>query len=376
MVTEDKASLATGLSRTQDKDFPYFRRLWNSVVVALLAASFIPLLVIGGGMYYYTVSLSERKMMDSLGVEIVAHRKAIDAFLAERTMDLKLISSNLGLDYLTSPGALEKVFHSLQRELPCFTDLGIIDDQGRHLAYVGPYDLLSKNYRETPWFKVVAERDVYVSDAFLGFRREPHFIIAVKQRTDQGYWIIRATVDTDYFDRMVAEVLSQRSGDAFVVNKEGVFQTSPRTAGRLMEKWAFKDLEPFEEVRVEEEKGEIFLMTWLEKAPWLCVAKFNRHEIYRPLRNIRNLGISIFGVAAIIIVLTVFLTTNYLFGRLESKRRNIRFLDQQLRHSSKMASSMKLASGFIRDINDALSNIDTVVTWVGDLAHKDLSIEG
>jgi hypothetical protein len=48
------------LRETQDRDYPYFRRLWNSVVVALLAASFIPLLVIGGGMYYYTVSLLRR----------------------------------------------------------------------------------------------------------------------------------------------------------------------------------------------------------------------------------------------------------------------------------------------------------------------------
>jgi len=77
-----------------------------------------------------------------------------------------------------------------------------------------------------------------------------------------------------------------------------------------------------------------------------------------------------------LIVLTVILTTNYLFSRLETKRRNIRFLDQQLQHSSRMASSMKLASGFVREVNETLSNMDLVLSWVDDLAQSDLSTEG
>ena len=52
---------------SQERDFPYFRRLFNSIVVALLAASFIPLLVIGGGMYYHTVSILEQKTLCCAG---------------------------------------------------------------------------------------------------------------------------------------------------------------------------------------------------------------------------------------------------------------------------------------------------------------------
>jgi hypothetical protein len=113
------------LRKTREGDYPYFRRLWNSVVVALLAASFIPLIVIGGGMYYYTISIMEEKTLESLRTEISEHREAIDQFLAERTADLSLLSSNLSLDYLTTPGILEQIFASLQHQLPCFADIGI-----------------------------------------------------------------------------------------------------------------------------------------------------------------------------------------------------------------------------------------------------------
>lgn len=375
METMQKSSVDTSSRPAQEMDFPYFRRLFNSIVVALLAASFIPLIVIGGGMYYHTLSILEQKTLAALDAEISEHREAIDQFLTERTMDLKLLSSNLGFDYLTAPGNLKKAFDTLRKELPCFSDMGVIDDQGRHRAYTGPYDLLSKNYKDTPWFKAIQQREVYVSDVFMGFRNDPHFIIAVKQMTSEGFWILRATVDTAYFEGLVAEVLSKRDGDAYIVNGDGIFQTAPRWGGKIMGQSEVKYIEPFKGVRPEERGGKIVMMAWLEKVPWLCVAEFKREDIYSPLRHVRNVGIFVFVLGAMLIVLTVILTTNYLFSRLETKRRNIRFLDHQLQHSSRMASSMKLASGFVREVNETLSNIDLVLSLVDDVAQGDLSAE-
>jgi two-component system NtrC family sensor kinase len=375
MGASEKPELSAGVRQSQEKDFPYFRRLWNSIVVALLAASFIPMIVIGGGMYHYAFSTLEERTLADLRMEVSEHRKAIDQFLTERTMDLELLAATLGLEFLTRPGMLENVFSSLQRKLPCFTDLGIINDQGRHLAYVGPYNLLSKNYKEAPWFKALQERDVYISDVFLGFRNEPHFVLAVKQETQDGFWIIRATVDTAYFDKLVSEILNERSGDAFLLNRDGLFQTSPREAGQLMGPSGLKSPVPFEGVRMEEKEGHLFMMAWLEKVPWLCVAEFARSEIYASLHRIRKIGIFVLVLGGILILFTVMLTTNYLITRLETKRRSIRFLDQQLRHTSQVASSMQLASGFAREINDTLSNIDLVSSWIEDLNEKDLSRE-
>jgi len=360
---------------TQDRDYPYFRRLWNSVVVALLAAAFIPLVVLGGGMYFYTVSVIEERTLDSLRMELSHHSQAVDEFLAERTLDLRLLASNLGLAYLTEPGNLERAFSSLQGELPCFTDMGIIDDQGRHLAYVGPYDLLDKNYKESPWFKAMWDRQVYISDVFFGFRSEPHFIIAVKQNTAEGFWIIRATVDTVYFENMVKHVVSERSGDAFIINSNGYFQVAPNSVGRIMEQGELRYLKYFDGTRLETTKREIMGLTWLKRTPWVYVVRFDRQEIYKPLRDIRTMSMTIFALSALLIVLTVLLTTNYLFTRLETKRRSIRFLDQQLRHSSRMASSMKMAEGSVREINDTLSNVDLILHWLDELSHTDLSKE-
>jgi two-component system NtrC family sensor kinase len=364
--------IASIFTKTQEKDFPYFRHVWNRIVVALIAASFIPLILIGGGMYYYATSALKEKTLAALRMEVLNHKEAIDEFLAERTMDLRALSVNLELSKLTAPGALETVFLSLRSPAgrPCFMDLGVIDYQGRHLAYFGPYDLISKNYKNTEWFKGVMENNVYVSDVFLGFRNIPHFIIAVKQGTDRGSWIIRATVDTAYFDGITSGVRGKRSMDAFLVNRRGIFQTSPGMSGKLMGQSEFKDLEHFEGIKLEEIKGQIRATTWLNKVPWLCVVRIDQNDIFDALRRVRKIGIYVFVLGAILIVFTVLLTTNQLVSILEAKRKSIRFLDQQLRRTSYMASLMELSNGFFQEINDTLANIDIAAAWIQDLAVK------
>jgi two-component system NtrC family sensor kinase len=270
---------------------------------------------------------------------------------------------------------LEKLFQSLQEQLPCFTDLGIIDDKGNHLAYAGPYDLLTRNYRDAEWFRSIQESEIHISDVFTGFRKEPHFIIAVRHVEGENFWIIRATVDTAYFDRLVTEVRGHPSGNAFLVNREGVLQTKPRAGGGFMTPSDLRALQSVSDLRLEERGKQIVATAWLRRVPWAIVAAFDSREIYRPLRNAKYLAVYAFLLGGMIIVGTVLLTTNYLIMRLERKRQSIRVLDQQLQHSSKVASSVHLASGIIQEMNDTLSNIDLVSSWLQDLSNRNLTKE-
>jgi len=351
---------------SQQKDFPYFRRIWKNVVVALLATSFIPLIVIGGGMYHYTATTLREKTLEALRMEVINHKNTIDQFLAERIMDLKLLSNSLSPEYLVRPGALESVFQTLQKELPCFQDLGVIDDQGRHLAYVGPYELMSKNYKNTFWFKALESDPVYISDVFLGFRNIPHFVMAVKQQRSDGFWILRATVDSAFFNDVVAHINLIKTGDAFLINKHGIFQTIPKRAGKLMGPSDFIKLEPYPGVRQREQSGQIQVMLWLEQVPWLCVVQVELEEVFADLYRVRNIGIFVFILGSILMIMTVLLTTNYLVGRLETKRRSIRTLDQQLQQTSRQASSVPMVTGFLLKIKDAFAGIDMAVHKLQD----------
>ncbi len=129
----------------------------------------------------------------------------MDQFLAERIIDLQQIANIMDLEAVKRAGGLESVLKTFQPD-PWFTDLGIIDHDGRRLAYTGPYDLISKNYKNAVWFKAIMKRDVYISNVFSGFRNVPHFIFAVKQDYNGKKNIPRATVNAAFFGERVMAV--------------------------------------------------------------------------------------------------------------------------------------------------------------------------
>jgi len=350
------------------RDFPYYRKVWKKVVVILIASAFLPLVVIGGGMYVYMASIIKHKTMEALQTEVDSHKNSIDSFLTERTMDLKLISENNSLAKMISPGTIEQVLSLLQNQLPCFQDLGIIGQEGDHLAYTGPYDLTTKNYRDTFWFKAVMVQGIYVSDVFSGFRNEPHFIIAVKRNEGKNVWILRATIMSGLFDNIVTQVAGNRKGDVYLINSKGDFQTNPRKGGKLMMRSQISPPGRFKGVQVEEKDSTITLTTWLDTVPWLSVVSVDKRDIFETLRKMGNISLFVVLLAGFLIVLAILLTTDSLVSMLEEKRKNKHSLDSRLRRTVFLASSMKLSKGVFSDLNDILSNIHVTATLMKEQA--------
>ena len=96
--------------------------------------------------------------------------------------------------------------------------------------------LLGKHYGKEEWFKEVIEKGRYISDVFLGYRRIPHFIIALAREEEGEKWVIRATIDTHMFNDLVKKVRIGRTGESYILNTEGIFQTERRSGGNLMDK--------------------------------------------------------------------------------------------------------------------------------------------
>jgi two-component system NtrC family sensor kinase len=353
---------------SRDDDIFYYRRMRNRIVAALLVVSFVPLMLIGGATYHYAFSALKQRTREYLDQKVLGHKKSIDQFLFERLLDVRLLAETTPLSSLVVPGALARAFEALQEGCGCFVDLGVISEGGRHLAYVGPYDLLDKDYRQAPWFAAVMERGVFISDVFLGFRNVPHFVIAVREQSDRQVYVLRATIDAAYFDAVVSEVIGSGKGDAFVVNREGIFQSAPRHGGRRMGQSEYRAVDRFEGVRLEERPRELYASVWLERVPWLCVVKLDKRDAFSALRHLEAATVGVFVVGGVLIVCTILMTTRYLVSRLEVKRRDILQLDTKLLQASSMASSVPLVAGLVREINERLSAIDVAAGWIHDLA--------
>jgi two-component system NtrC family sensor kinase len=347
-------------------DFPHYRRAWNRVVVSLLAVAFVPLLAVGGGMYGYAYHQLERKTHAALAAAVVRHEVSIDQFLEERIHDLEVLAGIFGRDQLATQTVLDKVFAELHQRRPCFQDLGVIDSSGRHLAYNGPYKLMSHNYRQAAWFAPVMRDGRYISDVYSGFRDVPHFIIAIRQTDPHGDWILRATMDPAFFQNLVHAFAGADHQDTFLVNAQGLLQSLPQSGGRLMTPAGGGAPERFEGVRFQRDGDRLLAQVWLQQVPWLCVVEMSRGRILADLHRVRTIGSGVLLLSAFLIVATVLLTTNYLVTELETARRNINLLDRQLRRTSYLASTMQLSYGMLHELGDVLHNIQMAQRWLSE----------
>ena len=182
-----------------------YRKLWWNLILTTLSFSLVPLFLLGGVIYHqFSVSYTAR-IMDDMKTRAVNRCSSIDLFLDERISQLTSLANTQTLDQLKNEDYLGRVFNIIQTRSKSFLDLGVIDESGNHLAYVGPYYSVLKqvNYKDEQWFHEVMATCIFVSDVFLGFRKIPHFIIAVMVREKNRNWILRATIDSDVIDNIV-----------------------------------------------------------------------------------------------------------------------------------------------------------------------------
>ena len=181
-------------------------------VLGAAICSVLPLLLVGWVSYLYYSQFSMSRMAAYFQRTVEYNRKIVESFFEERTSDVKLVAFTHSLDYLKDPSNLSQVFHLLNRDGSYFTDLGVIGEDGKHMAYAGPYDLWEYDYSETFWFKEVMAKGVYVSDVFWGYRKVPHFVIAVLRTNGDTTWILRATIYQEFLSSLVEPAgLGQRA---------------------------------------------------------------------------------------------------------------------------------------------------------------------
>ncbi len=352
-------------------DYPHFRRTWNQVVVALLAAAFLPLFLLGGGMYFYAARMVENDARERLVNEAQSHRRYVDAFLAERENDLRVVAGSLSREDLVRPGVLPRILDSLRSREPYFSDLGVVSLAGEHLAYQGPHDLLGKNYREADWFQQVIQRGACVSDVFLGFRGEPHIVVAVRQGEGAGGFILRATLNAAVFHQVAGSFGGDRQVTVFLLNRQGAYQNQPPEGARLMDPSGIPVPERFAGAQLWEEGDHLRVAAWLDRVSWLCVAQAARREVLAPLRALRLVALGVLALGGLVILVTVLITTDHLVTRLEYKRQSLDRMDRKLRQANRLGISSEEMRRFLDELREALTNMDAAAQWQRELAGRE-----
>jgi two-component system NtrC family sensor kinase len=359
----------------------YYAKLYRRFILITLVCSIIPLLLVGWAINIHYTRFAKARMISTFQTQVEYHKRIIELFIREATATLQLIAQTHSKDFLSQVNNLAHVFEAMNHEYSAITDLGVIDEKGDHVAYIGPYDLMDKNYVNAFWFKEVMEKGLYISDMFTGFRKVPHFVIAITEEEKGQKWILRATVDTEAFRSLVENVRIGKTGEVYLINEEGFFQTSPRLRGRIMDR-APIPLEPWHagiKVRVlkmdgmaPEEKPEkqIMATAWLKEPRWMLVVKQGYSEAFNEVNYANYATLVFLHLSALTILVVIILMTRHLVSVIRKRDAEADQLNKQLMEAGKMASLGELSAGVAHEINNPLAIILTERQILLDLAEN------
>lgn len=350
-----------------------YRRLRRTLFLVMTATFLIPLIMTT----WLSFNEHRSQMLTNLRWNAESATRTIETFLSELKTVLIYTSSGHTYEELVEQENLKKLFRRLKVNYPGVVDLGIIDHKGIQQVYAGPYDLAGKDYSDRECFKLVTATKTFIGTVEMGYRRVPHFCIAVSnvdEKTGQT-WVFRTSIDVTTLDKYVEKTGTGALTDIFIISWKGGeprLQSTSRYYGPPLSPYPFHLPENRHGITINEHKNvgdEIVLtaVSYLEETPWALVLLKQGYLYGKDWSFFKARLFFIVLFSTLLALFIIFRVTNLFVGRIREADEKRESMLAEVEHTSKLASIGRLAAGIAHEINNPLAIISAKTGLVTDL---------
>ncbi len=342
----------------------------------MLCVALVPLMALAFFDHRVTQTHSETEAVLRTERLVSNTKRTVSFFLEERKQALQFIVEEFSFTELNNDNRLTSLLKSLSQAIGGYTDIGLFDQSGEHIRYIGPYDLKGRNYLQEQWFQEVVDAGSYVSDVYHGFREEPHMVIAVKKElADGSFFVLRSTVNTERFNEQLRHVKDSGFGDCFLVNSEGVIQTPSLFYGKVLGHLPFSVPDHSADVQTTmtfDQNGQAIIMgyTAIANTPFILLVIGKTEVLMNSWQNTRTTVIIFLVLCVLLIAIIIhWLATSLVNDIYRADKERLVALHEAAQ-TSKLASVGQLSAGIAHEINNPLAIINEKAGLLCDILEQ------
>jgi len=362
----------------------HYRNLTRNIIITMLVVTIVPLTAMGILNHFQYGRHLRSELITPLANTARKATHSFELFFEERLSTVRFIANAYEYEDLLDNQTLHQLLRVLKSEQGGFVDLAVINGEGDLVNYAGPYNLLGKNYASQRSYQEVLVKGSYISNVFMGHRKIPHIVIAVQRYTDEGAnWIIRATIDTDRFYKLLGTLGLSPKSDAFLVSSDNILQTDSTFYGKTLEPSRLEiptgTRSTFVTETTDPDGRQILLAcSGFTSANYVLAIAKPRSVVMRSWYAMKSDALVIYAVSLLVIIFMVVKMTGTLVRRIKESDERRETAMTELQHTQKLSSIGRLAAGVAHEINNPLAIINEkaglmndLMGAAGDFPHKD-----